>query len=330
MEWYTSITHNDSTPTITSFPYLPSARDARHSPAKHGQTKRLCLCHQHRHHSDANKHVHQSCPYITHSWGDTAALASRQCTTTHISHPIMTLKMTQLHSLNRLIQASLDQTLSHRGLFRHLRITAMSTLIPSNRTLKITLDNDIHILTPPRTRSVTISHHLRLYLNPHNRPTYLQHTYTRNEPPSYSLIVTTSLLSQRSRSSSARRRPMLRTTVHAPDIVTNLTFPADSIQYQQSILTLTIHLLLTVPIITRQQSWKIIRERESHRHTLQLILVTITLKRYDLVWYTVINESPATQPIHQIPTKNLSNRPKRRTILNPRQRPPKQRRHIWS
>ena len=166
----------------------------------------------------------------------------------------MTLKMTQLHSLNRLIQASLDQTLSHRGLFRHLRITAMSTLIPSNRTLKITLDNDIHILTSPRTRSVTISHHLRLYLNPHNRPTYLQHTYTRNEPPSYSLIVTTSLLSQRSRSSSVWRRPMLRTTVHAPDIVTNLTFPADSIQYQQSILTLTIHLLLTVPIITRQQS----------------------------------------------------------------------------
>ena len=77
---------------------------------------------------------------------------------------------------------------------------------------------------------------------------------------------------------------MLRTTAYAPDLVTTLTFPADSAQHQQSILTLATHLLLTIPVITQRQSWNIIREKDSHRHTLQLILTTITLKRYHLVW----------------------------------------------
>ena len=82
---------------------------------------------------------------------------------------------------------------------------------------------------------------------------------------------------------------MLRTTAHAPDLVTTLTFQADSIQYHQSILTLATHLLLTVPVIILCHSWNILRENDSHRLTLQLILATITLKRYHLVWHTVIN-----------------------------------------
>ena len=95
---------------------------------------------------------------------------------------------------------------------------------------------------------------------------------------------------------------MLRTTAHIPALVTTLTFPVDSIQHQQSILTLTTHLILTVPIITRRQSWNIIREKESHRYTIQLILATITLKQYHLVWYTVMNEPPNTQTTRQLPT----------------------------
>ena len=89
---------------------------------------------------------------------------------------------------------------------------------------------------------------------------------------------------------------MLCTTVHVPDLVTTLMFPADFIQHQQSVLTLATHLPLTVPIITWQQSWNIISEKESHQHTLQLPLATITLKQYHLVWHTVMNESPVTQP----------------------------------
>ena len=69
-------------------------------------------------------------------------------TTSHIPHLTMPLPITQLHRLHGLIQSSQDQTLSRRVLFHHFRITAMSTLIPSERTLKISLDNTIHTLTP--------------------------------------------------------------------------------------------------------------------------------------------------------------------------------------
>ena len=102
--------------------------------------------------------------FISHTLGAiqqvlTATSATNHCTTTHI--------------LNGLIQASLNQNLKHRVIFHHLRIIAMSTLLPSDRTLKITLDNTIHTLTPPHTRSVAIPHHLHLYLNPHDRLPYL-------------------------------------------------------------------------------------------------------------------------------------------------------------
>ena len=260
----------------------------------------------------------------------TATPASRLCTTTHISHPTLPLTMTQLHNLNSLIQSIQDQTLSQRIIFHHIHITAMSILTLSDRTLKITLDTTIHILTPARTRSVIIPHYLHLYLNPHDRLPYLQHTCTGIEPKSYRLIVTTSLPCHQYGSSNVRRRPMLRTTAHAPDLVTTLTFPAKSIQHQQSILILATHLLLTVPIITPQQSWSIIREKKSHRHTLQLILDTITLKRYHLIWHTVMNPSPEIQLTQQQPTEHLSTRSTRRITLPPRHRHPKRRRHTRS
>ena len=100
----------------------------------------------------------------------TATPATRTCTTTHISHPPLTLTMTHLHKLHSLINSIQDQTLSQRLIFHHLRITAMSTLLPSDRTLTITIDNNLHLLTPPRTGSVATPHHLHLFLNPHDRP----------------------------------------------------------------------------------------------------------------------------------------------------------------
>ena len=113
-----------------------------------------------------------------------------------------------------------------------------------------TLANTLHIMTPPHTGSVAIPHHLHLYLDPNDRTPYLQHIRTATDQTSYCLIVTTSLPSQRSGSSSTRRRPMLRTIAHVPDLVTTLTFPADSPQHQQSILTLATYLILTIPTIT--------------------------------------------------------------------------------
>jgi len=109
---------------------------------------------------------------------------------------------------------------------------------------------------------------------------------------------------------------MLRTTAHAPDLVTTLTFPVDSIQHQQLILILATHLLLTVPVITQRQSWNIIREQESHRYTLQLILATVTLQRYHLIWHTIINEPPATQTSQKMTISTLSNSKKTMSSYN--------------
>ena len=228
--------------------------------------------------------------------------------------------------LDGLIKTNKDQTLSHRVIFHHLLITAMSTLLPSDRMLKITLDNAIHIMTPPCTGSVTTPYHMHLYLNPHDRLPFLQHTCSGSDAKPYCFIVTTSLPSQRAESSNSRCRPMLRTTAHVLDLVTTLTFPADSPQHHQSILTLATHLFLTIPIITPQQSWNIIREKTSHRHTLQLILATVTLKRHYLVWHTVMKDPPATHNLHRMPIETLSHKPKRRAALTSKHRSPKRQR----
>ena len=257
----------------------------------------------------------------------TTTHTSRLCSMTHIAHPTLPLPFSQVDSLNRLIQANLEQNLTHLIIFHHLRITAMSALIPSDRTLTVTLNNTIHTLTPPRTVPVATPHHLHLYLNPHDQPPYLQHTYTGNEPAPYRLVVTPSLLTQRSASPQARRRPMMRTTSYAPDLVTTLTFPAESTQHQQSILTLVTHLLLTVPVITQRQSWNIIREKDSHRHTLQLILAIITLKRYHLVWHSVMTGTHTLQPQQQQTTATMTNNKRHTTPLPPRNPPTKRQRH---
>ena len=256
-----------------------------------------------------------------------ATPASRLCTTTHISHPTLPLSLTQLHKLNSDIQSIQDQPLPQRILFHHLHITAISIITPSDRTLKLTIDNTTHTLTPPHKGNVATPHHLHLFLNPHNRIPYLQHTCPGPLSTPNCLIVTTSLPSPRTGSSSVRRRPMLRTTSYAPDLITTLTFPADSIQHQQSILTLVTHMLLTVPVIAPHQSWNIIREKDSHRHTLQLILATVTLKRHHLVWHTVVNDPLETHTTQRSPPEHLPRSPKRRKVAPTTHRPPKRQRH---
>ena len=254
--------------------------------------------------------------------------ATHRCTNIHIPHPVMPLTTERLVNLQGSIRSGTDEQLTLALLFHHFHLTALSELIPNDRTLELTVDNAIHLLTPPRTTSVSTPRHLHLYLNPHDRLPYLQHTYTGNDSTSYLLIVTTSILCSRSRTSNERRHPMLHTTADVPNLVTTLTFPAGSYQHQQSILTLTIHLLLTVPIIISRQSWNTLREKDSHRLTLQLILVTITLKRHHLVWSTVVNDSPAIQPTHQQPVVYISHRTKLRAMLTPQHRPPNRRHHI--
>ena len=62
------------------------------------------------------------------------------------------------------------------------------------------------------------------------------------------------------------------------------------------------HILLSVPFLKHtQRVWNISRKDWSHRHTLQLILATITLKRYHEVWCSILdtrhhNVPPLTPP----------------------------------
>ena len=162
--------------------------------------------------------------------------------------------MTHLHLVHGLIQSSQDQPLPRQAIFHHLHITALSALVPSDRTLQLSIDTTVHTLTPPRTEHVATQHHLHLYLNPHGRQPYLQHTCVGTDQTPYTLIITTSLPIPHSDSSTSRRRPMMRTTAYLPDLVITLTFPANTPQHQQSIMTLATHLLLTIPTITQRQS----------------------------------------------------------------------------
>ena len=126
---------------------------------------------------------------------------------------------------------------------------------------------------------------------------FLQHTHDVNEHTRYRLEITTSLPETNSRSSHLRRRPITRTTSHIPNLVTTFTFPADSSQHQLTTMTLVTHLLLSIPCLKQTEHvWNTVRTQDSHQHTLQLILVTITLDRYYKVWFTDLQSRPPAQP----------------------------------
>lgn len=147
-------------------------------------------------------------------------------------------------------------------------------------------------MIPPRHEPVESPHCLYLFLNPRGREHFLRHIQDIAGQPTRRLELTTSMPSV----THPRRRPMTRTESHAPDLVTTLTFPANNPQHQISIMILATHLLLTAPVITQAvQSWNIIRQGGTHHQTMQLILATVTLKRYHKVYYHS-PDSPDTPP----------------------------------
>ena len=213
--------------------------------------------------------------------------SSPLCTKIHLAHPTLPRTMKNIHSLHNRTSLSLPQ------LFHHLRITATLPLIPRGRTLSITLDNVVHILSPQALNGETPPHRLHLFLNPHNRMPFFRHTHDVDEYTRYHLEITTSLPETHSRSSHLRRRPMMSTTSHMSDLVTTFTFPADFSQHQLTIMTLVTHLLLSIPCLKQTEHvWNTVRTQDSHQHTLQLILVTITLDRYHKVWFTDLQSRP--------------------------------------
>ena len=169
--------------------------------------------------------------------------SSPLCKKIHLNHPIMPLTMKNLHSLH-----DRNTLLLLPPPFHHLRITATSPLLPRDRLLSITLNKVVHLITPPTLNGETPPHRLHLFLNPYNRMPFLRHTHDVDDRTRYRLEITTDLPETHSRSSNLqRRRMMVRTTSHTPDLVTTFTFPTASNQHQLTIMTPATHLLLSIP-----------------------------------------------------------------------------------
>ena len=80
----------------------------------------------------------------------------------------------------------------------------------------------------------------------------------------------------------------MRTTSYTRDFGETITFPAESVQHQMTILILVVHILLSIPILkTPSMSWTIVRQATTHQQTLYLILATLVLKRYHPIWFTL-------------------------------------------
>ena len=136
--------------------------------------------------------------------------------------------------------------LIHPIIFYHLWIMASSPLIPRDMSLHLTIHNIIYVLSFQCATTMYTPHRLQLFLNSNNHMSYLRHTHDVDEHTWRRLEITTTLLITRPQFKWSNRRLMMRTTTHSPDLVTTLTFPADSLQHQLSILTLVTHLILSV------------------------------------------------------------------------------------
>ena len=226
--------------------------------------------------------------------------SSNLCTTVHISHPVLPLTMKNLHSLHD----RTPLTILHQ--FHHLHITSALPLIPRDRTMHVTANQITYPLTPPRASHTATPHHLQLFINPYNCHPYLIHTHRLTEQTTRPLELTTTLPSTASIPGRPQRRPMMRTQSHAPNRITTLTFPTASTQHQLSIMTLVTHMLLYDPIITARQSWNIVRDKETHQHTLQLILTTTNFQSYHKVWFSV-QDPPVSLSSTQTPDHTTTN-----------------------
>ena len=180
----------------------------------------------------------------------TSALNSNSCSTVYIYHPVMSITMKHLHTLQHLIHKEQHQKLSNQTLYHHLRITASSPLIPRDRSLHVTIDNNTYALTFPCATTMDTRYRLHLFLNPYNCMSYLRHTHEIDKRKTRHLEITTNISSTRSPSTRAQRRPIMHTTPHTPNLLTTLTFSAESLQHQLSILTLATHMILSVSILT--------------------------------------------------------------------------------
>ena len=211
----------------------------------------------------------------------------------HRYHSHMALTLRHLRRLRIILCPSDTHQLPLRVLYHQLLISARSPLIPRDRHLSISMDNTIYAMTPNATHdSSTRLHYIQLFLNPSTGSPYLLYTFD-GQPNANSLLsaqrltITTSLPSSLPSTKRPRRYRMMRTTSHSPNWGETITFPADSVQYQMTILTLVTHMLLSVSLLRLTLlSWRPVRQPTAHQQTLGIILVTLALKQYHPIWFT--------------------------------------------
>ena len=92
----------------------------------------------------------------------------------HLAHTTMTIDLYHLRQLHTCISPSTTQNIPHRIICHHLlNISARSPLVPKDRSLSLTIDNHIHLLTFNHPNAPTIRlHHRHLFLNPYKRTPY--------------------------------------------------------------------------------------------------------------------------------------------------------------
>lgn len=103
----------------------------------------------------------------------TSIPASHQCTKVYISHIAMPITMKDIHSIQPIRYSGQHKNESNQTLFRHLRITILTSLIPRDWSLYITIDNIIYALIPTCNTNMATPHRLHLFKNPHNHMIHL-------------------------------------------------------------------------------------------------------------------------------------------------------------
>ena len=201
------------------------------------------------------------------------------------------------------LHPSNNRLISHRIIYHHFLISTNSSLVSWDRSLFLTIDSNIHYVTPTTSTNPTLHRHqIHLFPKPYKRELYLLYTcdggqHTTSAVVTQHLTIITSLPSSIIPSKRPKRHHMMRTTSHTLDIGTVLAFPVDSVQHKMTILTLATHMLFSIPVIyAPHMVWKIIRQLHTHLHILHLILATLALKRYHPIWFTEDGTPPNVTP----------------------------------
>ena len=218
----------------------------------------------------------------------------------YIQNLIILITLRHLIKFEECMQTTNHHCLSHRTVYHHLLISARFSLIPRDRSLSITTDNNIYTQIPKGTDILMVTHHtLHLFVNIYKESFYLQYTYDGewyywSMVSSQYLTIYTNLSRNQFTFKRPQRERVIHTMSHTPDLSRTITFPAESIQHQMTMLILAPYMLLLIQVFnTSHISWNIIMYTTTHRQNYGLILETFALTRYHLIWFT---SSPTQNP----------------------------------